>query len=871
MIFSVRPIVGLWALTAAALLSTSNAFADQPFSASPLGPQKVLVLPIEFPVGDACPNKNETCPAGLQAFYSANIAPPRHTAQEWEQLLNSVTSTWWQQTTYGQTSFEFTVLSNPQSADGWWPPPHSFQDYSRNNGNWYQSANNPASYAFVPDATAGVVQSICGNPLLFVVCDILPQYNRLIVMSNVHTFGDQSLGNDSPFTIPTGTSLNNLVVSASWANEDTSDSGITSLMHELGHQSGELSHYGDCSAYFTYTSFNSVLPTGPVECITGWDIMGRSYSFSEFSGYSKVSRGWIDAGSTPSFDLIGGGAFAETFVLNPLELAPTASNPDVIRLSIGDLSWPTFAGYFVECREPVGGDVAAPFPSIPVGTIPDQGILITNVHEYSLSDIPGAPAHHVERALLPSDTLGTATLKPGQEFSDPLLGLAVRFNGYTGTALAGGIPQCSVSVASNAPLPPLNRRIIRFAGSVELNPRIHALDTASISSDIALNGVLAASPHVDSIVPLAAPWPGHANPVVVRVHNRSTGPIDQVTVAVDLRYPAVISDACGSVTPGMPAMGMAGMMAGRSDGARGMDTGTVAEDMSLGGATGKNMWPQVAVVRDIAAASSAVTALEWTPRSDQSVSLDATAIGPANQIHTSSRFAFQFHDPQNRGREIRSQFKVASSAHCMTPQTYYIGPAASVPGWSVDVFPSTVTLQPGAEADVTVAVTPPEGAKPGQSARIPIVVHAPMQMLPDASLIAANTPPNFTPGVHYMSIGAMTVLARVTAGPGSVSLGCRNAENGADGAEHPNCDYRVSDHLTIGGNVSPAVLSSSLDIEYRSPDGKATTHVVFTDADGHFVDSLRTHERGAWRIQARWSGGDANNPTESRAILVSVR
>jgi hypothetical protein len=347
-------------------------------------------------------------------------------------------------------------------------------------------------------------------------------------------------------------------------------------------------------------------------------------------------------------------------------------------------------------------------------------------------------------------------------------------------------------------------------------------------------------------------------------------------VAVDVKYPAVISGTCGSVTSGMPTMGMAGMMAGRNGGASGMDTGTIAEDTTTGGGAGKNSWPQVAVVRDIAAASSGVAALEWTPRSDQSVSLDATATGPANQIHTSSRFAFQFHDPRNRGREIRSQFKVASSAHCVTPQTYYIGPAASVPGWNVDVLPSTVTLQPGAEAEVTVAVTPPEGAKPGQSAQIPIVVRAPMQMLPDTSLVVANTPPNFTPGVHYMSIGGMTVLARVTAGPGSVSLGCRNAENGADGSEQPEweqrkCDYRVGDHLTVGGNVSPAVLSSSLDIEYRSPDGKATTHVVFTDAEGRFVDSWQTRKRGAWRIQARWSGGDANNPTESRAIVVSVR
>jgi hypothetical protein len=374
MISFVRPIVGIWALTAAALFSTSNTFADQPFTASPLGPQKVLVIPVEFPVGDACPDKNETCPTGLQAWYSANIGPPRHSPQEWEQLLNSVTSTWWQQTTYGQTSFEFTVLSNPQSADGWWPPPHSIQDYNRNNGNWYQTANNPTSYALVPDVTAGVAQAICGNPLLFVVCGILPQYNRLIVLSNVHAFGDQSIGNDYPFTIPTGTSLNNLVVSASWANEDTSDSGITSLMHELGHQSGELSHYGDCSAYFTYTSFNSLLPPGPVECITGWDIMGLSYSFSEFSGYSKVSRGWIDAGSTPSFDLIGGGPPRATPMSSgfPSAICPGQHSP-AISSSAGNRSeamWRRLSRRFRWARSQIRGSSSPTFMSTASATFP---------------------------------------------------------------------------------------------------------------------------------------------------------------------------------------------------------------------------------------------------------------------------------------------------------------------------------------------------------------------------------------------------------------------------------------------------------------------------------------------------------------------
>jgi hypothetical protein len=847
------------AIVAALLLIVVSAFADQPFTSSPLGPQLVLVIPVEFPVGNPCPNAKEICPAGLTTWYPANVGPPRHSAAAWENLLNSVAGSWWQQTSYGQTSFQFTVLADPNTADGWWPAPRSYQDYARNTGNWYQTTTNspPASpdcatspcYALVPDVTANIVQSICGNPLLFIVCGALRSYNRLVVLQNVHAFGDQSLGNDYPFTIPTGTGLGNLVVSASWANEDSTDSGVTSLMHELGHQSGELSHYGDCSAYFSFTSFNSTLPGSGVECISGWDIMGLSYSFAQFSGYSKVSRGWIDAGSTPSFDLITDGPFSQTFTMNPLEVAPTSSNPDVIRLSIGDLSWPSFGGYFVECRQPIGGDVPSPFPAIPVGTIPDQGVLITNVHEFSISDIPGAPAHHVERTLLPTDQLANATLKPGQTFTDSVLGLSVRFNGYVGVGDTG-ISRCGVSIANLVSLPPLQNRFIRFAGSTVLNGLAQALDTGSISSDIALNDVIAADPKVVVPIPVVTPWIGHANPILVRVHNRSTGPVEDVSVMVSVYQPAVITDTCGAKSTGP-------------------NLGTVTLDSILAG-------------------SSALAAINWTPRQEDSVGLEATATGPANQIHTTSRFAFQFHHQDNAGRPVRTQFKIASDLSCLASngadmasmaETYFVGPAVSLPGWGVEVSPPSVTLMPGQDAVITVLVTPPPKAQKGQHAEIPVVVRMAKQMLMDTRTIPANTPANITPGVHYMAMGAITILARVTAGPGSVSLNCtqadtdkdhKNADTDKDHKDQP-CVGHVGDALELSGAVSPESANSPLIIEYRSPKREVTTHVVMTDANGEYHDSIQPKEKGSWLVQSRWSGGDANDPTESAARKVDIR
>lgn len=857
-------------LSACGLLSMSSARADQPFSASPLGLQRVLVLPIEIPTGVGCPDASAPCPYS-QAKYDQLIGPPRHSPQEWEGLLNSVATTWWQRASYGQSQFQFTVLRNPQTADGWWPPPHTWQQYQNNNSNWYQS-KQPATYPLVPDVTASVVQSLCGNPLLAFVCQTLPQYNRLIVLLNVHAFGAQTLGNDYPFTIATGTSLGNLVVSATATNEDSTDqSGIAGLLHELGHQAGELSHYGDCSGYINFSSFNSVIPAGAVECISGWDIMGTSPSFSDFSGYSKVSRGLIDPASTATFDLIDGGPFVQSFTLNPVELAPTADHPNVLRLSIGDPSWPQFLGYFVECRLAIGNDALDAFPGLSgIGnSIPDAGVLITSVHEFSAD--AGVPAHHVERPLTPVDALNHATLKPGQVFTDSMVGLNVRFDSYVQTP--GGGTQCSVSVAHDRLLPVLARRYIRFAGSLPPDSRVKlGRDAASISADIAYNARLRATPQVGSPLPVEAPWAGHGNPMSIRVHNRSLGEITSVKLGITVHQPALITDDCAM--SGMNVSSHPGQANELAHGLTDVQSGVLFANLPL-----------------IRAGASAVATVPWPAASDESVSIEAIATGPANQIRTDSREAFQFHSPQDAGEGLTSTLRLAASPMCAKAQTYAVAPAVAPVGWQVEVNPTSITLNPGEGADVSVHVTPPQGAASGEFVEIPVTVRVPMQMLPNSANIDSASFPTMIPGVHLMPVGTLTVLARVTSGPGQVRLACANRDDEHDlSADRDRGEQHCSDdRLHVAGDVKPAADDSSVTIEYRGPRGQVVSHVVYTDSNGHYADSLgdtddggnghgdskliaRTDDdlAGEWLVQSRWSGGRYNDPTESNAVTLHV-
>jgi hypothetical protein len=849
---SIAAILGL-----ISVLWLSSVFADPPFSSSPLGTQKVLVLPMEFAAGVACPNPNEACTVN-QGWYSLNVGPPRNSPEQWQSLLNAVAGRWWQQATYGQSQYEFTVLRDPQTEDGWWPTPHTFQEYQNNPSIWGASKTVP--YAMVPDETASVIQFFCSDPLLqpqyLALCVALPQYTHLIVLQNVHSFGDSTINADgSPYSIPTNSAVGNLVVHATAANEDGDDRTISAMLHELGHQAAEKSHYGDCSHYFSFTSFNqTTLPGRPIECITGWDVMGGSYSFSDFSGYSKVSRGILDLASTPTFDLIDGGPFAENYSLNPVEVAPTAANPGLIRLSVGDPSWPDMYGYLVECREFIGNDGSNAFPEVPyVSSIPETGILITNVHEYSAALSPSIPAHHVERNLSADPVVAVpyyinqATLKPGQSFNDPLVGATVQFVSYVQNQ--NGAPQCNVSVAHDRLLPPtvLARKIL-FAG----NLRVHA-DLAqpavpsSIPVDIAYNQILQATPTVLSSLPVVAPWVQHDNPLSVRLHNRSGGDIDSVQLAINIHQPALIVDDCAM------NMGSASMQ---------------PPQQAQGGLS--------ATLKHIPAGGSAVANLDWQPSADQSISIGASATGPANQVDANSSAAFQFHRAQVAAPGITSSFTVSRSAMCTGAQAYSIAPLLSLEDWNVQISPANLTLNPGEQADVSVTLTPSSRVSPGYSAQIPIAVRAPMQMLANTD---PTTPSNFIPGIHYMAVGSMTVLARVTSGPGTVSLGC--ARGGpppwSSNDSHPECGCSDTG-LNVAGAVTPATPDSPVTIEYRSPDGSAFSHVVNTDQNSRYHDALGKRERdkdalarGDWIVQARWSGGDSNDPTESPAVVFHVR
>jgi hypothetical protein len=153
---------------------------------SPLGPQRVIFIPINLgtTLDELCPHGRfawgRPCPVNSKTV--SVYQKPRHTAHEWDMLLNDYGSRFWQLASYGGTQVGFTVLENPNSEDGWWTPPHPAQDYE-NNKNFYVDHK---FWAYVEDPARGAIDTVCAQPLPFYqyFCSHLGQYDRIIVMTN---------------------------------------------------------------------------------------------------------------------------------------------------------------------------------------------------------------------------------------------------------------------------------------------------------------------------------------------------------------------------------------------------------------------------------------------------------------------------------------------------------------------------------------------------------------------------------------------------------------------------------------------------------------------------------------------------------------
>lgn len=828
----VRRWVALWsalafataALTGVVVASRAGASGPTP----PIGNQKVLVLPIEFPSCSGngcfptkgsspyCPNASLDCPTDRIKF-----GPPRHSPAQWENILNQQASVFWSDSSYNQTNFTFTVVADPNTSDGWFPAPHALQLYNR--GGWgVDPKDSPPYVPYSSDVASSALDTLCSIPIVALslncgkAANQFPHnYDRLVIMNNWQDFGGQTYGNNVTYDINTA-KTGKLSITTSAVNEDSVDGEAVQVVeHELGHQLGSLAHYGDCKyyppPYIAGTNFNEV------NCLGKWDIMSYTDgSASLLSGYSRDRLGMLNAAGVVSHNLVGEGAFTDLQFMRPLELQGTASNPNLVRLSLVPLDWPGQLGYDVECRERIGGDQGD--ANVPTAGIPDEGLVVTSVHEFSYDDLwHPAPAHHVERKITKFVDPIDKAMHAGQVFTDNVLGLQIRFDGFVNDSSIAPARLCQVSIANLTSLPnPIN-----YIALVTNRVLTGATESGSSAPapDLGLN--LPLPPIVDATGapgpnPVDPLWPGHDNLAFVRVHNRGLSTAGNVKVRAKIASPATVTELCGNNFSG-PTQTLSVPAAG--DGVASFD------------------------YRAPATAGS-------------SFSIYGESTGPNGSESGATEAAFQFFPPGTTTQA--STFKITLDKRCSGPRTFFVQPVQLAGPFTEKLSVHAVTLAPGASKTLKVTVQAPAGVGPGLASDVPVLV---LEQRPDDPVDPRVTASQCTNvlffacgGSHVRVVDTLNVFAQVVSGSTSVFLDCPPAGH-------------VGQAIGVGGTESAA--NSAVLVEVTAPDGTTSSQLATVNGNG-FSAGFTPSAAGAYTLVAHSSGNTSVAPGDSPPCTINV-
>ena len=716
---------------------------------SPSGTHDILVIPVQFPAHEGPVSKGDPvfCPiASLDCPTPLHYVKPSKSSTDLQNLFDTG-SAYWTRMSYGQVDVRYTVLNDPATLDsidaevgkGWWPAPLANYCFT---GNTYTGQGQCLLFgqSYTNIITNSVVASLCSNHLVALALgcgkgptDFPKKYEGVVILNNWAVQPDTSPG-DSRQSVDMTSPVSKLTtgwwpaVSVFGTEGTVTNVFLQGILHETGHFLGTLDHYGDCSKW---------LPVGTSwtkdTCLRGWSIMGYSYNtpIPELTGYEKLAFGWLalpgnQAGWTPPVyhNLLFEPNFVESKTILPIEIPPV-HGANLIRLDRGSVQqgdeWTPAVGallneYDVECRAPGSTN---PFVQPPSAT---SGLLISNVHEYSMTLGDKNPYRAPASGLVPSVN---TTMVPGDTWSDATAGVTVTFHGWTFLQDAGHWGcQVTVSKVEDPGLSqPYFRGIQRSSAGTD-----QSSGTVGLAPDIGINGVAGSSS------PL---WPKHPNLVVAQVNSANdVTPSGQVSV--------VASDAMTDTCGGTPAATATGTLTGFGP--------TATASVSIpAGSKQTSLSTQVALATNVG-----------SPTADR-------------PTLTGQMVATAYAAPSAKSTVT---FSVALAASCPQASSFYIDPPQGS-SWGIKVTPRIVTLQPGSSAQIKVTLTAPStgasGAPPSQD--LPILVRNEVFLddaLPTGSPSAPCAPAELyvCSDAHDWPLGTMHVLARTNLGTAHAALAC---------------------------------------------------------------------------------------------------
>jgi M6 family metalloprotease-like protein len=600
-----------------------------------------------------------------------DATPPRYDAKGYENLLQSAVNEYYQRATYNQTTFDFFVPVNPNTADGWWIPSY---DYSQYYGIW---ATDPVN---APERNKGPIVQDAMN-LVSSVVDV-SQFPRVLLIGNTKKRGAQY----DTFTY-NGTDYKGLTS----GEAENDQSLVTLISHELGHTLGLDDFY-----------------CGPFDpCAAGnygqWDLMDHDPSFNHFSGWSKVNRGWIAGDKVKT---IGIGpldpARSETVTITALNRPSVAEDaPNVVRLPVYE--GPPFYGYYLECRLTGNGDTnVRRLPGSGDANFQEEGILVTLVDESGSETLCKSPATVVKPlefndfcdAPLADGGLNT----PGETYVNSVRGLVIQNLGIEDDTC---VAQISYEPSIEPPDPAITRSVETYQYS-----QYSLLESPDIWVDSQQNGwgSFPADQALDGDGapdgPGDLPWQQQTNRIYFRVRNSGSSLAGNVTVDVSVIQPLVIYGSCGNSIPPADLIGSVTIPTL----APGQTTIDYIEWIPTSAQMGKIQVQIRPVPGELTSANNYAEESVRIPFSGV-----VTQEGPSTTISTA--------------------LPVVNL--CDLPIQINTVPAGGFPpdlpdptlGWSLDISPQIQLFGPVETGEIVVSATSPSGLEPGALLEIPLAIY----------------------------------------------------------------------------------------------------------------------------------------------------
>jgi hypothetical protein len=855
------------AATAACLVWSPSANA---FSSA--GTQRLVVIPMEIGPHAGPPN----CPAG------ETNGCPRHSPAEWQQIIDTQLNQFYKAATWNQVNWNVRVLQNPGQADGWWPAPHTLDEYMNFLKQKYASFFSTTPPSEVSDAMDVVLgKAIAKN---VISANEVSATTRFLVLTNWHGFGGQTIGSGTPVTYhPTwqqGNSFHQLTQTStvSWANEYSNDDGASVVFqHELGHQLGEPDLYGDpCPLTPPGESAQTKLkPDG--DCINSWDPMGLSGSRNIAFGYfARLWEGWVDPFSPTT--RIEPGEFSGPISLSSIEhpdgdpvalhipLDPTAL---ILRRAFGDNTF--LNGFTLECRRAPANDPIAPWQSGVLVTYEDSGQpykeTIVRPHYTDRGDTVGP--NWVQWMLEPGDIWQNSPTKALVTFTgfDDKGGCSLNMNVPPRDALVDShfLPAVAGSDSSNGTKyfgGTIARSVFTNPGVVVNGPKPPIPPVLAHTSAAAARAAVARAVISKKSVHVTAPVRGR--PSTIRFAYGNSGAAGAGLATVRVEQPYVARPDCGSTTP----------------------AGRVVAKLKLPA---------------LAQGAAAVAQAKWKPKSDAPAAISVSLQGagqPASSAETStSVVGFQtIKSKPGRAASATEKLVLAVPRSCSGARAFLVNPAITPKGWKVNVLGSQAAIAPGRHRSVKVIVTAPKGAK-SAATDLPIAITAaaptsPLDGVP-SSIFDGHGEPE--------SAGGFDLLTRVSA-PGRAAPAFvlppfaaatvpstpppLDPQPGAPAPPSPppgliaqnltiaQCSTQVVGNavaVTVDGDLSPTRGNVSVKLTYTpglfGPPTSAVTQTVTTDAAGHFTDQFN-RQSNDWDLVASVAEGNGYAAAQSATCHV---